>query len=132
MPRLKLRLAISYDAEGEPSCSQFLQNRLHSVEGLGEAGTASAVVRKQNVGVLDPSTELGDYTRVDHGLMDVSSPVEDNEPGTPFVRPDVTEMIGVPFELISEECLEGVGTIQQRFIQIEKNGINHSQRHSRP
>ena len=71
------------------SCSQFLQNRLHPIEGLGEARAASAVVCKQGSGVLGPSTELAQYGRVDHGLADVSSPVEDEEPGRPFLQPDL-------------------------------------------
>ena len=37
-------------------------------------------------------------------------------------------MIGVPRELISEECLERIGAIQQGFVQVEQNGVDHRSR----
>ncbi len=58
--------------------------------------------------------------------MDVSPAIEDEEPGTPLVRSNVIKVIGVSLELISDKCLKGVGTIQQRFVQIKKNCVDHS------
>lgn len=84
MPRLKLSLAIRYDAERKPLCSQVFQNRPCSIEWLGEVRAARAVVREQGLGVLGLSAELVQYGRVDDGLRDVSAPVEDEETGGPF------------------------------------------------
>lgn len=75
MPRLELRLTIRHNTDGEPPCPQFPQNLPHSVERLGESRAASAVVRKQDVSVLGPPTELIQYARIDYRLMNVSTPV---------------------------------------------------------
>jgi hypothetical protein len=58
--------------------------------------------------------------------MDVPPPVEDEEPRTPFIRLNFTQMIGVPLELVAQERLEGGSAIQQSFVQVEENSIDHS------
>ncbi|GAA0275380.1 hypothetical protein LNAOJCKE_1038 [Methylorubrum aminovorans] len=126
MPRLELGLTIRHNTEGKPLCPHFPQNRPHPAERLCESRAVSAVVRKQDVSVLGPPTELIQYARIDYGLMDVSAPVQDEEPGAPLGWLNLAQMIGVPLELVSQERLEGGSAIQQSFVQVEENSVDHS------